>query len=94
MNRPRSYILALTAAITLGGAAVLHAQTPAPAGAPKAAEAAPAVQHKSLMDKFREGGRVMYLILACSVATLYLAIDGVVRRSERALGSAAREQAP
>jgi biopolymer transport protein ExbB len=79
MNTPRSYFLAIFAAVSLGAAAVLQAQTQAPAGAAKAAEAAPAVQHKSLMDKFREGGPVMYLILACSVATLYLAIDGVVR---------------
>jgi len=79
MNSPRSYIMALAAAFTVSSAIVAHAQTPAPAGAPKAAEAAPAVQHKSLMDKFREGGPVMYLIVLCSMATVYLAIDGVVR---------------
>jgi biopolymer transport protein ExbB len=81
MNSPRSYILAIVVALTLGAGAMLQAQTPTSPGAPKAADVAPAVQHKSLMDKFKEGGPVMYLIVVCSIATLYLAIDGIVRTS-------------
>jgi biopolymer transport protein ExbB len=37
------------------------------------------VHKKSLLDKFHEGGIVMWPLLGCSVAMLYLTIDGSLR---------------
>jgi biopolymer transport protein ExbB len=54
--------------------AATHAQSPAPA-------ATPAVQTKSLWEKITEGGLVMIPIGLCSVATLYLVVDGFMRTS-------------
>jgi biopolymer transport protein ExbB len=48
-----------------------------------AADAAPGggdgVHEKSLLDKFHEGGIVMWPLLGCSIAMLYLTIDGSLR---------------
>jgi biopolymer transport protein ExbB len=83
MKSPRSFLLSFAAATVLGGAAALYAQTPAPGPvAAKPADAAPAKIDKSLLDYFHEGGPIMYLIVLCSIATVYLAIDGVVRTSK------------
>lgn len=84
MTPRRSLLIVLiTGALMLFGA-LSHAQDAKPAapGAPAApAEAAPAAHKKSLIDKFHEGGSIMYLIVLCSIATVYLAIDGVLRTS-------------
>jgi biopolymer transport protein ExbB len=67
------FLLALVAGALLitGGA---YAQEAKPA-----AEAAPAVHSKSLWQQIEEGGWVMIPIGLCSVLTLYLIGDGVIR---------------
>jgi biopolymer transport protein ExbB len=81
MKTSRHLFLATCAALLIGGAAALFAQDQKPAAAPAkpAAEAAPAVHKKSLGDKYKEGGVVMHFLVLCSIATLYLAIDGTLR---------------
>lgn len=63
----------------------LHAQeaAPAPAAAPAAegAAAAPAHKQHTLMDRFHEGGWVMYPITLCSVALIWLTVDLWMRTS-------------
>lgn len=67
--------LALAAAFFYATAA-LHAQTAAAAPAP---EEAPAVHSKTLWGQIKQGGWVMVPIGLCSVLTLYLIGDGVIR---------------
>lgn len=84
MTPRRSLFIALIAGAFMFIGVLSHAQNAKPAapGAPAAsAEAAPPVHKKSLIDKFNEGGKIMYLIVLCSMATVYLAIDGVLRTS-------------
>ncbi len=73
MKLKQATILSAVAASLLF-AASLYAQEAKPAGEP----AAPTTK-KSLMQQIKEGGWVMFPIGACSVLTLYLIVDGVVR---------------
>jgi biopolymer transport protein ExbB len=81
MKTSRLLFLATFAALFVGGAAALFAQGQQPAGAPAkpAKEAAPVVHKQTLVDKFKQGGFVMYPILMCSIGMLYLLVDGVLR---------------
>ena len=56
-----------------------RAQTPSPSGNMPA----PAVVHKTLLEKLVEGGWVMFPIGLCSVLTVYLIGDGVLRTSPK-----------
>jgi len=59
-------------------AGALRAQDAAPAGADKAPDK-PVVHTKSLWEQIQEGGWVMVPIGLCSVLTVYLIGDGIVR---------------
>jgi biopolymer transport protein ExbB len=77
MNRLRTLLLRFTlcSALVIGGLAVT---TPAFAEeAPAAAGAAPKAKHKShsLVDKFIEGGWVMYPLTLCSIILVWLTVD-------------------
>jgi biopolymer transport protein ExbB len=54
-----------------------------PATSPANADAKPAVHNKSLLEQIREGGWVMIPIGLCSVLTVYLIWDGVLRTSAK-----------
>lgn len=43
----------------------------------------PAVTHKTLFEQIREGGWVMFPIAACSVFTVYLVGDGILRTGRK-----------
>ena len=74
MRRKASYI-ALLACITLSILATsAFAQSPSPTGE--------AVRSKTLWEQIREGGWVMVPIALCSIATLYLIGDGVIRTGQ------------
>jgi biopolymer transport protein ExbB len=86
MKLKSSRFLALAAAGLLAGTALLSAaESPAPAAdAPpaaetKTAETKTAVHTKSLWEQIQEGGWVMIPIGLCSVLTLYLIADGILR---------------
>src|SRR5262245_34805159 len=83
MTPRRSLLFALLTGALMFFSTLSNAQDakPAASGAPAGAEAAPAAHKKSLMEKFNEGGKIMYLIVLCSIATVYLAIDGILRTS-------------
>ena len=70
--------LAFAAALLLSAAAV-QAQTPSPSGNTPP----PATVHKTLLEKLVEGGWVMFPIGLCSVLTVYLIGDGVLRTSPK-----------
>jgi biopolymer transport protein ExbB len=61
-----------------GTPAPADASTPAPASNPAPTAAA---SNKTLLDQIQEGGWVMFPIGACSLATVYLIVDGIVRTS-------------
>ena len=64
-------------------ASALFAQSPAASAGGKPGEP-PAVDHtKTLWEQIKEGGWVMFPIGACSVATLYLIGDGIMRTSRK-----------
>lgn len=75
------YLLTLLTAGLLAFAGGLYAEESAPAGGPAAG--APAIHKKSLWDQILEGGWVMIPIGACSLATMYLIFDGVIRTSPK-----------
>ena len=77
MKYKHAYLLTVLAVGSYCLVASLQAQAPA-AEAPKA-EAAPAAKTKSLWEKIKEGGWVMFPIAGCSIATFYLIGDGVIR---------------
>jgi len=82
MKKNPHTLIAMTFAMTLLlGAGALHAQEATPAAASETAE--PAVVHKSLFEMIKEGGWVMFPIGACSIFTLYLVGDGVVRTGRK-----------
>lgn len=68
----------LAVGIQLVCAQAALAQQPAP-------DAKPAVQNKNLWEQICEGGFVMIPIGICSVLTLYLVIDGVVRTGAKSV---------
>jgi hypothetical protein len=81
MTPRRSLLIAFLTGALLFLSAWSYAQDAKPAASAAPVEAAPAVHKKDLMDKFSEGGKIMYLIVLCSIATVYLAVDGVLRTS-------------
>ena len=81
MKPKQIYLLTLLVAGLLAFAGGLYAQEAAPVAG--AAESADAVHKKSLWHQILEGGWVMVPIAACSIATMYLIFDGVVRTSPK-----------
>jgi len=77
MNTKRS-LLIVTCTFLFALSAMLLAQEPSPAAAGDAAHAAPA-HKKTLWHQIVEGGWVMFPIGLCSVFTLYLIGDGIIR---------------
>ena len=75
MKLKHAYLLSLTAAALFCGFAGMPAQAaePATAGAPAAGHS------KTLWEQIKEGGWVMVPIGACSILTMYLIGDGVIR---------------
>ncbi len=63
------------------------AQTPTPAAPP------PGEQSKTLWRQIQEGGWVMFPIALCSIATLYLIGDGIIRTSRKKTAPAEQEEA-
>src|SRR5690348_8916368 len=54
---------------------------------------APGVQTKTLWQQIKEGGWVMFPIALCSIATLYLIGDGVIRTSRKKTAPPEQEDA-
>lgn len=80
MKRIHLRLLTFLLGILLLGAIDLRAQTPAPPPANAPEEAA---HTKTLWEQIKEGGWVMIPIAICSVMTLYLIGDGVIRTGAR-----------
>src|ERR1700683_4883172 len=72
-----AFLLFLSNSGSLWAQAATDGGTPAPSAAP--GSSAPTVTNKTLWQQIQEGGWVMIPIGACSVATIYLIFDGVVR---------------
>jgi biopolymer transport protein ExbB len=91
-------IISLAAALLLATVSTsLRAQdAPASAAPPVATDATPGtpppVATKSLWQMILEGGWVMIPIGACSVATIYLIADGIIRTGTRKLAPEAHEK--
>ena len=83
MKLKNLYLATVTgAAALLFSVALVQAQAVSPSGK---VGAAPAVTHKTLWERIYEGGWVMIPIAACSILTVYLVGEGVVRTSTRNL---------
>jgi biopolymer transport protein ExbB len=91
MKTKRTVLLATITASLMLSAPALLAQEPAPAASPAAAEAAPAVHKKTLWEQIKEGGWVMFPIGLCSVFTVYLIGDGIVRTGAKKVAPAEAE---
>lgn len=83
------YLAALAFVTTLLFVAAASAQSPAPATGEHAAEG---THSKTLWEQIKEGGWVMVPIGLCSVATLYLIGDGIMRTSGSRAAPAVQEQ--
>ncbi|CAN5521107.1 hypothetical protein BH18VER2_BH18VER2_11150 [soil metagenome] len=88
----RSNRLAGLLAIALTGSFLLLA-TPGFAQAATPAEPAAGVHSKTLWEQIKEGGWVMFPIAICSIATLYLIGDGVIRTSRKKTAPPEQEDA-
>src|SRR4051812_12996916 len=77
-------LLFLTVALLVSPAL---AQSPSPV-----APAGEAVHSKTLWETIREGGWVMFPIAICSIATLYLIGDGVIRTQPAKVAPPEHEQ--
>ncbi len=74
------------AAFIFGGVLAASAQEKPAAPAPDAAaaaDAAPKVISKTMMQHIEEGGLIMFPIALCSIATVYLIVDGLRRVTSR-----------
>ena len=75
--------LRLTLALALTSA-MAHAQE---------AAAAPGVHEVTMMQRFKEGGWVMYPIVLCSMALIWLVVDGFIRTAKKKVYPAEHVQA-
>jgi biopolymer transport protein ExbB len=87
--KPKQLLLPAIIAALICTAAALHAQQPA--ASPAAEAAAPAVHKKTLFEQIREGGWVMVPIALCSIFTVYLIGDGVIRTGKKKVAPAEDE---
>jgi biopolymer transport protein ExbB len=81
------FIVFLTGMCLLGTA--LHAQSPAPGASP----GEPAATSKTLFEQIKEGGWVMFPIAACSILTVYLIGDGIIRTTRKRISPPEHEAA-
>ena len=81
----------LLACVTAG--ALLFLSTPGLAHAAASPEPAAGGQSKTLWEQIREGGWVMFPIALCSIATLYLIGDGIMRTSRKKAAPPDQEEA-
>lgn len=81
MKHTRLPVLALLAAAITIVAPVLHAEDAPPP--PTGASAAPVVHKKTLWEQIAEGGWVMVPIGLCSIFTVYLIGDGIIRTGRK-----------
>ena len=91
MKLKHLYLSALFAGTLFFTASVIYAQAPAPAAA--GGEKAPAAHNKTLFEQIKEGGWVMFPIGLCSIFTLYLIGDGVIRTSRKKTAPPQHEEA-
>jgi biopolymer transport protein ExbB len=87
MKRRTGYLIALAFIALSIFASPLLAQSPSPAGA-----TAETVRAKSLLETIKEGGWVMIPIGLCSIATLYLIGDGILRTAPKRVAPPEHEQ--
>jgi biopolymer transport protein ExbB len=85
MNRKTIYLAGLSILLLSIFASVGLAQSPSPAGSE-------GVQSKSLLRQIQEGGWVMVPIALCSIATLYLIGDGIIRTGRARIAPPEHEQ--
>ncbi|MEY2491030.1 MAG: biopolymer transport protein ExbB, partial [Verrucomicrobiota bacterium] len=84
MKRKLPYLGALVFIAISIAASPAFAQSPAPAG--------DAIRSKTLWEQIKEGGWVMFPIGLCSIATLYLIGDGVMRTAPNRVVPTEHEQ--
>ena len=80
MKLKQTYLFSLLAAGIFCACAGLQAQAPT---VETKEDEKPAVHHKTLWEQIREGGWVMVPIGLCSVLTMYLIGDGIIRTSAK-----------
>src|SRR3954469_7567139 len=89
MNRKRLYHAALASGALFFIITTAFAQAPSPEASATPGEG---VHSKTLWEQIKEGGWVMVPIALCSVATLYLIGDGIIRTSRKRVAPAAHEE--
>lgn len=89
-NLVRGFARVSACALLLFGNLALVAPVQAQEAAPAAEAAAPVVHQHTLMDRFHEGGWVMYPITLCSVALIWLTVDLWMRTSIRKMAPPAQ----
>ena len=78
-----AYLCAVLTIALLCFSAALRGQAPAAPASSVRTEEAPPVHNKTLWETIKEGGWVMFPIGLCSVLTLYLIGDGIIRTGSR-----------
>ncbi|MEN3941101.1 MotA/TolQ/ExbB proton channel family protein [Prosthecobacter sp. SYSU 5D2] len=82
----RGFVRLSACALLVGGNFIfvssMSAQDAAPAGE---AAAAPVIHEHTLMDRFHEGGWIMYPLLLCSIALVWLTVDLWMRTNVKSM---------
>src|SRR5262245_22430413 len=76
MKPKTARLMSLIALGIFAACATVHAEN-------AAAGAKPNIHEKTLWEQIREGGWVMFPIALCSIGTLYLIGDGIIRTSSK-----------
>lgn len=83
MKLKYAYLFAVFAAGLLCSSGALTGQAPAAPASSVRTEESPPVHNKTLWETIKEGGWVMFPIGLCSVLTLYLIGDGIIRTGSK-----------
>ncbi|TDU63177.1 biopolymer transport protein ExbB [Prosthecobacter fusiformis] len=82
----RGFVRLSACALLVGGTFLMTSGLQAQDAAPAAeASAAPVVHQHTLMDRFHEGGWIMYPLLLCSIALVWLTVDLWMRTSIKSM---------
>lgn len=84
-NKPAILLMLISGALLIGPLVQAQQAAPSPSGTP-------AVQSKTLWQQIQEGGLIMFPIALCSIFTVYLIGDGIIRTGQKKVAPTEHEE--